>query len=355
MCPEPHSDPLFRRLTLFAPFRLIGTIPGMFCGEGAPSRSMLYREFGCDAVLCRAGTFSSHGHATLHSGCRPCPSTPKGEQKDPPESTILGRLSCDGTDYIEGDWDADGVLSPREILRMIFINTVGQFWGIDYQKWADMTVNECELTGITCSAGHIGKIDLSNANLCSDGSRKASPVAYCKGLPSEVGLLTHLEVLQLTRRQYLRGTLPTEIGNLSKLRFLDLSSCVYMGGTLPSEMGRLSNLRLLKIVHTQFKGTIPSELFTLKNLEILHLTNCQFSGPLPPTKMFNLKEFMIARNKLTGTIPFEIGYLTNLENFEGYHNQLTGHLPESLSLCTALKRIGELSARAITEHLRLHG
>ena len=241
---------------------------------------------------------------------------------------------------IHGDLNGDGILSPREILRMIFIDTLGRFWGHDFQKWADMKVNECDLEGVLCVKGAVVKLDLTNANMCSDGNRKEGPTSYCKGLPAEIGELRSLEVLQLSRRQFLRHSLPTEIGKLTKLRFLDISSCISMSGTLPTELGLLTNLRLLKVVHTRFHGTIPSELFSLGSIEVLHLTNNHLTGTLPPTRMENVKELMLARNDLSGTIPTEFGLMAKLENFEAYHNHLSGQLPESIGACPVLKRIG---------------
>lgn len=87
----------------------------MFCGYGMASMNMLYRQFGCDAVLCRPGTFNIHGHATLHSACRECPLYE--------DSPVLGRTTCPGTEYVHGDLDGDGVLSEREILRMLYVGT----------------------------------------------------------------------------------------------------------------------------------------------------------------------------------------------------------------------------------------
>jgi hypothetical protein len=175
---------------------------------------MLYSEFGCDAVLCRAGTFNIHGHATLHSACTKCPSTEDDESSDPPVSTILGRVSCDTVDYLHGDLNGDGILSHREILRMIYVDTLGRFWGSDFQKWANMKHHECDLEGVSCVKGVIVKIDLTNANLCSDGNRKSGPTSYCKGLPAEIGELSSLEVLQLSRRQFLRGMCEFKLGLL---------------------------------------------------------------------------------------------------------------------------------------------
>ena len=201
--------------------RLTGTIPSLFCGVG--SMNMLYQEFGCDALLCRPGTFNVHGHATLYSACRDCPGLTGTHQ-----AQWLGQTTCEGFTYVHGDLDGDGVRSPREVLRILYVDTLGRFWGDEFQPWADIHrfPNECELVGVTCVNGRIARIDLSAAELCSNGMKNTpgpGPVAYCKGLPSEIGELTGLEVLSLTKRQFLRGTIPSELGRLSLLRVRFLS------------------------------------------------------------------------------------------------------------------------------------
>jgi hypothetical protein len=256
-------------------------------------------------------------------------------------SNILGRTTCDGVDFIHGDLNGDGELSPREILRMLYVDTLGRFWGSDYQPWADMNVPECRLVGVQCSQGVIVKLDLGSASLCSDGDRKPAPAIFCNGLPQELGLLSTLEFLHLTRQKFLRGTLPTEIGQLTRLQMLDLTGCASMVSTLPTELGLLTNLRSLKISHSQFYGHLPSGLFKLPLLEVLHLTNNRLSGTIPPPiHLPMLRELMLARNSISGSIPGQLCTLTKLENFEAYHNRLSGKLPSRIGDCAVLGRIG---------------
>ncbi|KAL7555900.1 hypothetical protein ACA910_010849 [Epithemia clementina (nom. ined.)] len=316
---------------------LTGPIPRMFCGEGAPTNNILYREFGCDAVLCSPGTFNPNGHATLHSSCRRCNTTPPEEEK------VLGRILCNGTDYVHGDLDGDGVVSPREVLRMIYVDNIGKYWGPAYQTWADINVHECQLAGVTCGSDEvtIRKLDLSGANLCGSADRaQPGPVRFCLGIPSEIGLLTTLDSFQASRRQYLRGKIPTYFGRLTNLQTLDLSSCPSMEGTLPTELARMTSLKNLMISHGPFIGTIPSGIFHLTDLEKLHLTKNFLKGTLPNIiRTTNLKELMLSRNDISGSIPTQIGRLTKLDNFEGYGNEFTGELPKELGKCTSLKRI----------------
>jgi hypothetical protein len=235
------------------------------------SANLLYRQFGCDAVLCPAGTFHPHGAATLQSGCRPCPVTWDSESHDPPLSKILGRTECQSVEFVHGDLNGDGKLSPREILRLMYVDTIGRNWGAQFQTWADLRVDECDLNGITCLNGDVAKIDLTDAALCSNGERKIGPRHECVGIPMELSLLTTLEVVTLNRRQWLRGTLPSELGRLTKLKYLDISSCPSITGTLPSEFGRLTDLRYLNVGGCRLSGTIPPEIFNLAGLEKLHL------------------------------------------------------------------------------------
>lgn len=306
--------------------------------------NMLYREFGCDAVLCPSGTFNVAGHATLYSACRPCPSTHDEVYSDIPKSSILGRTSCPGVVFVHGDLDADGILSPREVLRMLYVDLLGKFWGSRFQSWGDMSVSECDLTGIICSSEkQIVSLDLSMADLCSDGHGKSGPVQFCKGLPAEIGTLTSLVTFRISSSPFLRGTIPKDIGKLTKLQLLDTSDCNLLSGTLPTEIGRLSALNYFAVSHNRLRGTLPSTLFNARGLIALHLTNNYFSGTLPSSigQLTQLQELMISRNRFNGTIPSEVGFMTSLENIEAYHNTFSGSIPSEISNCSRLKRIGE--------------
>ena len=291
----------------------------------------LHRQVGCDAVLCPPGTFHPDGAATLYAGCRPCP-----------ESSLLGRRTCENVEFVNGDFDGDGVLSPREILRLLYMYTTGRNWGAQFQAWADPKHNECDLNGIVCVNGVVVKIDLTDAAICSNGGRKAAPLKECNGLPSELALLSQLEILTFNRRQFLRGTLPTELGRLTRLKYLDVSGCPMMTGTLPTELGRLSNLKFLNLGASRFHGTIPDELFGLTNMEKLYLSMNAISGTISPKigNLKNTKDIVLSRLLLSGTIPEEIGSISALENLEMYGNRFSGTIPSSLGNCTHLKRMG---------------
>ena len=319
------------------------------------TRSLLFRQFGCDAVLCPPGTFHPSGAATLESGCRPCPASDEDEDHDPPLNRVLGRLHCPGVNFVHGDLDGDGVLSQNEILRLLWVYTIGTNWGAQFQTWADPHADACELNGVYCNDGAIVKIDLFDANMCSNGERKQGNIKDCIGLPAELSLLAELQIFQVNARKFLRATIPTEFGRLRRLQFLDFGASPYVVGTMPSEIGRLTNLKILNLAGCHLTGTIPEEFYSLTKLEKLHLSLNLFTGTISPNigRLTKLKELMWSRSQLTGSIPNEIGDATSLENLELYGNQLTGTIPSSIGKCSSLKRIGKCTHRSLVYSWKL--
>eukprot|EP00934_Nitzschia_sp_Nitz4_P002388 Nitzschia sp. Nitz4//scaffold202_size38995//17650//21009//NITZ4_007631-RA/size38995-augustus-gene-0.51-mRNA-1//1//CDS//3329541381//2383//frame0 len=318
---------------------LVGTVPKLFCGGGAMSQNILFRQFGCDAILCPAGTFHPSGAATMEAGCRPCPSS--GDDTDDMLSQVVGRTHCPGVESINGDLDGDGKLSEREILRLLWSYTIGRNWGSQFQSWADPRIDSCDLFGITCIHGRVARIDLSEASLCSNGARKQGNKAECKGIPAELSLLSDLEVLNMNKRQFLYGSIPTEFGRLSKLLYLDIGNSPNIAGTIPTELGQLSELRFLNLAGCHFYGTVPESLYRLTHLEKLHLSNNMLAGTISSQirKLTKLKELVWSRTSLGGTLPDELGELSLLENLEIYGNRLVGSIPATIGGCTSLKRI----------------
>lgn len=312
------------------------------------TRSILFRQFGCDAILCPPGTFHPSGAATMESACRPCPASDEDEDHDPPLNRILGRLNCPAVDFVHGDLDGDGNLSQGEILRLLWVYTMGSNWGAQFQMWADPHGNECDLNGVYCSDGAVVKIDLADAAMCSNGDRKQGNIKDCLGLPAELSQLSDLQILQMNARKFLRATIPSEFGRLTRLQYLDFGASPYVVGTMPSEIGLLSNLKILNLAGCHLSGTVPQEFYDLTNLEKLHLSLNLFTGTISSKigKMAKLRELMWSRSQLTGSIPTELGDATLLENLELYGNQLTGTIPSSIGHCTSLKRIGKLNCAA---------
>lgn len=300
----------------------------------------------CDGLMCSAGTFHPSGAASEIGGCQPCPKTELAEEFEPKLSAVLGRSSCESARYLVGDMNSDGKVSPREALRYIYYTLNGSDWGDKYKPWRDMKVNECDLQGIACTDGKVTKIDLSEANVCADNSnmKQNNAAAVCPGLPGEIRYLSEtLEEFHAKHRPYFRGSIPSEIGLLSWLRILDLPGCPLLTGTLPSEIGLLTNLQQLDLSEGSFDGILPSSLGSLTALERINLNLNSFTGTMPSEigLLTRLKEMRMSRAYLNGTLPSSLGNMNSLENIEIYSNEFTGSIPHELGELKALKRIGK--------------
>jgi hypothetical protein len=266
------------------------------------------------------------------------------EKFTPPLSRVMGRSSCETTQYLYGDMDGDGNVSQGEVLRLLYYETMGPYWGSKFQSWCDLKVNECDLHGVSCVQGKVTKIDLSEANLCSDGEGMESTASTCVGLPAELKYLSDsLQVLSLPSRRFLRGTLPSELGALTKLQLLDLQGCESLHGTIPSELGNLASLTYMDMSGCNLRGTIPTELFRLWKLEKLYLGSNPFTGSLPNEvgNLESVKEMRITGAHLQGTLPASLGDLRELLNLQLYGNSFTGTIPGELGKCSSLQKIGE--------------
>ncbi|KAI2510878.1 hypothetical protein MHU86_3499 [Fragilaria crotonensis] len=233
--------------------KLRGFIPMGLCGE--ESWNAHVPVFGCDAILCPAGTFHPHGAADNNGACRVCQRS--ASDGTSPDSNYLGQTTCEGTTFLIGDANGDGILSPREILYYFFLQNGGMHWGAKFSDWIDSSIPDCELPGITCSGTEVAQIDLTDAAVCSDADGNEAPDHECHGIPAELSLLSNLEVISFRQRSFLRGSIPTEIGLLSKLRILNLSYCPRLVGSIPTEIGRLLNMQDLNLANSQFAGEIP--------------------------------------------------------------------------------------------------
>lgn len=123
-------------------------------------------------------------------------------------------------------------------------------------------------------------------------------------LPTELGLLSKLERLELTRN-HITGSLPTELGNLGELVFLGLG-VNDMSGPLPSEMGNLDVLRTIGMERNQFTSTIPTEWGKMVEARLLNLDRNQLTGTVPPNlwRMTLLRGLNLSFNtNLSGAIP----------------------------------------------------
>ena len=84
-------------------------------------------------------------------------------------------------------------------------------------------------------------------------------------------------------RRGLTGEIPSELGLLTGLEELNVSLSSQLTGLIPAELGDLANLRTLHLHYNRLTGPIPPELGGLTKLTDLQLHGNALNGPIPPS------------------------------------------------------------------------
>ena len=124
------------------------------------------------------------------------------------------------------------------------------------------------------------------------------------------------------------GTLPVEIGLLTHIEYLELAHDG-LWGTLPAEIGNLSKLVVLNLEQNSLTGNIPDTFRSLSNLSNVRITDGGLSGTIPEwigEAWTMLTELALTNNVLTGTIPTLLSQLTSLKLLALDGNYLSGDL-----------------------------
>jgi Leucine-rich repeat (LRR) protein len=214
-------------------------------------------------------------------------------------------------------------------LVALYNSTDGVNWDDSPDNGWNITNTPCSWTGITCRGGHVTEIYRFEKRLNGP-------------IPNELGKLSHLTWLNLSRNRWydsqqsqyvggLTGAIPKELGNLSPLTELYLWSN-QLSGTIPTELGNLSRLTMIELDDNQLSGPIPKELGNLSQLKKLSFSNNQLSDSIP-SELGNLSQLTVlglSSNQLSGSIPSELGNLNQLEWLNLYQNQLSGPIPNEL-------------------------
>jgi hypothetical protein len=142
-------------------------------------------------------------------------------------------------------------------------------------------------------------------------------------LPSELGNLTYLKVIEFELNEFLTGVIPPEIGNLTNLETFYIDAC-NLSGTIPEELGNCSSLKNLGLELNHFTGNIPSSFSNLTSMISFWISDNNLSGNIP--------DFFANWPNL---LYFSIGF--NGSNVLPHHNSFTGILDLSnnsnLQLC----------------------
>lgn len=181
--------------------------------------------------------------------------------------------------------------SECDALVALYTMTAGETWK-KKEHWLS-NLSPCSWYGVTCDAGHIVAIDLSNNGLVGP-------------LPDQIWDLTMLRDLTLADNQ-LNGAIPDAIGGCKALVNLVLSRNA-LTDQLPTSLYSIKSLQNIAVARNQLTGKISPAISALQNLRTLSVANNAFSGPLPET----------------------LGDLPALSWIVLDHNGFCGQLPESL-------------------------
>lgn len=140
------------------------------------------------------------------------------------------------------------------------------------------------------------------------------------------------------------GTIPTELGsNFNGIMVLGLDNNPSLQGPIPSEVGLLWNLEILELSNCSLSSSIPTQIGRLRLVENLLLNRNQLEGSLPSELglLAYMSIFDASSNALTGSIPEECGRLieTNLTSFNVSGNEeLAGKVPGGLCILNTIDR-----------------
>lgn len=198
-------------------------------------------------------------------------------------------------------------IRQRYALRSLIVQQQQQSGWTSQTGWDSTTSNphECEWFGLTCR-----EMDLNNGG----GSSR---------------VVTELKLSW----NNLRGSIPTDLGLLSFLERIELQGNPQLSGSLPQSIGRWSNLKYIDLTGNSHFGQIPSSVGNWREASSVYLSANKFSGTLPVeiSKWTNLLYVDVGPNSLTGSIPNKIGTAwTKIQSASFDWNEFTGTLPSGL-------------------------
>jgi len=212
-------------------------------------------------------------------------------------------------------------------------------------SWNDQKVRNGALqtVGVECDNN-----DNYIVRLHLDGNDMRGP------LPTELGLLTTLEMLDL-RSNIVTGSLPTELCHLTDLQTLAVSENA-LTGPLPACLSQLTQLQWLYLHSNLLTGSLPTELAQTTTLQRLVVESNLLSGnPLPLLQSLTNLEYIFADNNVfSGALPadFLLGH-SHLQHLDLSLNNLTlsdSNFPSHLLQMQSLESL-DLSRNHLSGHL----
>ncbi|KAH0704838.1 hypothetical protein KY285_019116 [Solanum tuberosum] len=217
-------------------------------------------------------------------------------------------------------------------------------------------IEELYLHGLT---NHVGTIPHSISNCSKLTILDLSQNKLTGLIPNSLGLLTHLQILNLWGNNLtsdsslsfltsltncrnlkylilylnpLNGMLPVSVGNFSKSLETFYANDCNIKGKIPNEVGNLSSLLDLDLSHNNLVGSIPTSIGNLRNIQRFNLSNNYLTGFIADNicKLQYLGEIYLAQNQLSGSLPNCLGNVTSLRLIYLASNKLSSNIPTSL-------------------------
>nr|GMD21802.1 serine/threonine-protein kinase BRI1-like 2 [Ipomoea batatas] len=276
--------------------------------------------------------------------------------------------------------DAEALLAFK---KMIQRDPTGALAGWELKN------DPCSWNGVSCSAGRVSAVDLSQAGLIGDvsfypfGSLDmliALNVSGNNGL--SVNASSSLRMLPSGLKQLelsfsgLAGPVPEDLfvkcpnleyvnvgfnnitGSLpvnflfrtGKLQHLDMSFNNLTGSISGMRIEVCDSLSFLDLSGNRFTDSVPAAFGNCTGLSEMILASNSFTGPIPREfgQLKSLLRLDISSNLLTGWIPPEFGNVCgSLLDLKLSHNNLTGAIPVSFSACSWLQNL-DLSNNNLT-------
>jgi Leucine-rich repeat (LRR) protein len=179
-------------------------------------------------------------------------------------------------------------------------------------------------------------------------------------LPSEIGLMTALEVISLELNilhgeipaqfgqltllfelylfyNFFTGHISTTLGNLVRLQELEFHNN-HISGPIPSELGRLTALVELSAYSNRLTSSIPSELGQWQSATSIGVYENEMSGSLPSElgQLSLLQYLYLYQNNFTGNFPSSFGQMRSMEYLALYETSISGPIPSEIGLMTSL-------------------
>ncbi|KAH0890295.1 hypothetical protein HID58_052724 [Brassica napus] len=207
-----------------------------------------------------------------------------------------------------------------------FCQWKGVACGRKHKRVTDLDLGGLDLGGIISPA--IGDLSfLKSLNLEDNSFGGTIPK---EGLPSELGSLSSLEVLFLSKNNLsgrLNGTIPQEIMQLESFVQLFVNSNL-LTGPLPKDVGRLKHVVVLSVENNRLNGNIPETIGDCLYMEELYLRGNAFDGVIPDIRNLRaITHLNLSNNNLSGNVPEYLANFSTLENLDLSGNNFEGVVP----------------------------